>query len=84
MFQDYKTNLDSYRRWQEFLRKQQFPTLIVWGAHDAVFTPEGARAYLRDVPKAELHLLDAGHFAVEEKPVEIARHIVRFLAKNGL
>jgi pimeloyl-ACP methyl ester carboxylesterase len=84
LFQDYKTNLDSYPAWQAFLRKQQYPTLIVWGEHDPVFTADGARAYLRDVPKAELHLLDAGHFAVEEKPVEIARHMVSFLTKHRL
>jgi pimeloyl-ACP methyl ester carboxylesterase len=84
LFQDYKTNLDSYSRWQEFLRQQQYPTLLVWGAKDSVFTVEGAKAYLKDVPKAELHLLDAGHFAVEEKPVEIARHIISFLMRNGL
>jgi pimeloyl-ACP methyl ester carboxylesterase len=84
LFQDYKTNLDSYPAWQAFLRKQQYPTLIVWGEHDPVFTADGARAYLRDVPTAELHLLDAGHFAVEEKPVEIARHMVSFLTKHRL
>lgn len=81
LFQDYKTNLDAYPKWQAFLRKQQYPTLLVWGKNDPVFMASGAKAYLRDVPEAELYLLDAGHFAVEEKPVEIAQHITRFLKR---
>ena len=81
LFQDYKTNLDSYPQWQEFLRRQQYPMLLVWGERDPVFTASGARAYLRDVPNAELHLVDAGHFAVEEKPVQIARHVINFIEK---
>ncbi len=81
LFQDYKTNLDSYPTWQAFLREHQFPTLLVWGENDPVFTADGARAYLRDIPEADLHLLDAGHFAAEEKPVEIAKHMIRFLEK---
>jgi pimeloyl-ACP methyl ester carboxylesterase len=79
LFQDYKTNLDAYPEWQAFLREHQFPTLLVWGKNDPVFMASGARAYLKDLPDAELHLLDAGHFAAEEKPVEIAKHIIRFL-----
>lgn len=81
LFQDYKTNLDNYPAWQAFLRKHQFPTLLVWGKNDPVFMASGAEAYLKDLPDAELHLLDAGHFAAEEKPVEIAKHIVSFLEK---
>jgi pimeloyl-ACP methyl ester carboxylesterase len=79
LFQDYKTNLDSYPKWQQFLRKHQFPTLLVWGKHDPVFTAAGAKAYFKDLPNAELHLLDAGHFAAEEQPVEIAKHMVNFI-----
>ena len=82
LFQDYKTNLDRYPEWQAFLREHQFPILIPWGKHDPVFTAEGARAYLKDSPKAELHLLDAGHFAVEEKAVEIAQLITSFLGDS--
>lgn len=81
LFQDYKTNLDSYPQWQDFLREHQFPTLLVWGKNDPVFTASGAKAYLRDAPDAELYLIDAGHFAVEEKPVEIAKHIINFVEK---
>jgi pimeloyl-ACP methyl ester carboxylesterase len=83
LIQDYKTNLDAYPLWQNFLRQNQFPLLLVWGKKDPVFTAEGAKAYLRDVPDAELHLLDAGHFAVEEKAVEIAQYITSFLGYEG-
>lgn len=81
LFQDYKTNLDSYPQWQAFLREYQIPTLLVWGKNDPVFMASGAKAYLRDVPDAELHLLDAGHFAAEEMPVEIAKHIIDFMER---
>lgn len=81
LFQDYKTNLDAYPSWQAFLHEHQPPTLIVWGANDPVFMASGAKAYMKDLPNAELHLLDAGHFAAEEKPVEIAKHIVNFMDK---
>ncbi len=79
LFQDYYNNLLAYPKWQAFLRKQQPPTLIVWGKNDPAFIAAGAQAYLRDLPQAELHLIDAGHFAVEEKAVEIAQFILHFL-----
>ncbi len=82
LFQDYNNNLLSYDTWQKMLRDEQPPTLIVWGAKDLKFNKNGAIAYLRDLPDAELHLIDAGHFAVEEKATEIARHILRFLDQN--
>ena len=69
LLQDYQSNIDAYPGWQAFLRKQQPPTLIVWGRNDPAFIPSGAEAYLRDLPNAELHLIDAGHFAVEEQAV---------------
>ncbi len=79
LFQDYNNNLESYPKWQKMLKETQPKTLIVWGAKDLKFNKNGAMAYLRDLPNAELHLLDAGHFAVEEKPTEIARYILNFL-----
>lgn len=79
LFQDYHTNLDAYPDWQAFLRERRPSTLLVWGEKDPVFTPAGARAWLRDVPDARLVFLDAGHFAVEERPVEIAQEIIRFM-----
>ncbi|MGK4007338.1 alpha/beta hydrolase [Sorangium sp. So ce1036] len=81
LLQDYQTNVNAYPSWQAFLRARKPPTLIVWGRNDADFISAGAKAYLRDLPDAELHLLDAGHFAVEERPVEIAQHITRFMER---
>jgi len=81
LFQDYWSNVEAYPKWQAFLRERQPPTLIVWGRNDPTFIAPGAEAYLRDVPKAEIHLLDAGHFAVEEKPVEIAKYITGFMER---
>jgi len=81
LFQDYYNNLLDYPKWQAYLRKYQPPTLIVWGKNDPAFIAAGAKAYLKDVPNAELHLLDSGHFSVEEKPVEIAKYIVDFMNK---
>jgi len=56
--------------------------LIAWGKRDSAFIAAGAEAYLRDLPNAELHLLDAGHFAVEEKGPEIAQLVLAFMAKR--
>jgi pimeloyl-ACP methyl ester carboxylesterase len=82
LFQDYQTNIDAYPAWQATLRKHQYPTLIAWGKRDPAFIAAGAEAFLRDLPKAELHLLDAGHFAVEEKATEIAQLILAFMARH--
>ncbi|MFE4601475.1 alpha/beta fold hydrolase [Kitasatospora indigofera] len=79
---DYHSNLGHYPAWQEWLRTAQPPTLIVWGRGDAFFTEPGARAYLRDVPQAELHLFDTGHFALEENLPEIAPLIADFLDRT--
>ncbi|HRG91068.1 MAG TPA: alpha/beta hydrolase [Chitinophagales bacterium] len=84
LFQDYYNNLLLYPTWQKMLKQNQPKTLIVWGARDVKFLPEGANAYLRDLPDAELHLLDAGHFAAEEKTSEIAGLILKFLEKQHL
>lgn len=82
LFYDYRTNVDLYPRFQEFFRNRQPPTLIVWGANDKIFPAEGARAYLKELPKAELHLLDTGHFALEDKGGEIAGLMLEFLDRN--
>ena len=73
LFYDYRTNLGLYPQFQKFFRERQPPTLIVWGKNDAIFPADGARAYLKDLPRAELHLLDTGHFALEDQGEEIAR-----------
>jgi len=82
LFYSYGSNPPLYPKWQQFLRENQPPTLIVWGKNDAIFPAPGAEAYLRDVPKAELHLLDTGHFALEEDGDQIAALIRNFLAKE--
>ena len=66
LFYDYRTNVELYPQWQKFLRDRQPKTLIFWGQHDLFFTPEGGEAYLKDLPKAEMHRLNAGHFAAED------------------
>jgi pimeloyl-ACP methyl ester carboxylesterase len=79
---DYRTNPPHYPEWQAYFRKHQRPTLITWGANDQIFPASGARPYLRDLPKAELHLLDTGHFALEDKAGEIAGLIRDFLSRT--
>jgi pimeloyl-ACP methyl ester carboxylesterase len=78
LFYDYRTNVDLYPRWQKFLRDQQPKTLIFWGQDDVFFTREGGEAYLRDLPNAEMHRLDSGHFAVEDCLDQIAANIRGF------
>jgi pimeloyl-ACP methyl ester carboxylesterase len=79
---DYRTNVASYATWQAWLRQHRPPTLVVWGRYDPSFIAPGAEAYKRDVPDAEVHLLDAGHFALDEKVDEIARLMIDFLQKH--
>ena len=80
LLHNYQSNLALYDGWHEFFRSKQPKTLIVWGKNDPFFTVEGAQAYLRDIPKAELHLLDTGHFALEDSCEFIAQQIVKSLA----
>jgi pimeloyl-ACP methyl ester carboxylesterase len=82
LFYDYRTNVELYPHFHEFFRSRQPPTLIVWGAKDTIFPAEGARAYLKDLPQAELHLLDTGHFALEDKGGEIAALMLDFFDRN--
>ncbi|HEY5756639.1 MAG TPA: alpha/beta hydrolase [Steroidobacter sp.] len=82
LFYDYRTNVELYPKFHEFFRDRQPPTLIVWGRNDKIFPAEGAQAYLRDLPKAELHLLDSGHFALEDQGAEIASLMVSFLNRH--
>lgn len=82
LFYDYRTNVALYPKFHEFFRNRQPPTLIVWGRNDKIFPTEGAQAYLRDLPKAELHLLDSGHFALEDKGTEIAGLMLNFLDRH--
>ena len=78
LFYDYRTNVPLYPKWQTLLRERQPETIIFWGQNDIFFTPEGGDAYLADLPSAEMHRLEAGHFAVEDHLAYIATHIRRF------
>ncbi len=80
LFYDYRTNIPLYPAWQEAFRQHQPPLLAVWGQNDEIFVAPGAEAYKRDLPEAEIHLLDTGHFALETNGDEIAALIKRFLA----
>jgi pimeloyl-ACP methyl ester carboxylesterase len=82
LFGDYRRNVELYPQFQEMFRKHRFPLLIAWGKYDPFFTVDGARAYLRDIPDAELHLLDTGHFALETHSSEIAALILDFMQRR--
>lgn len=79
---DYRTNPVRYPSWQAWLRERQPRVLAVWGRNDTFFVPAGAEAYRRDVPSAEVVLLDTGHFALEEAADEIAAHVNTVLTKT--
>ncbi|MBW4540195.1 MAG: alpha/beta hydrolase [Myxacorys chilensis ATA2-1-KO14] len=78
----YGTNPPLYPQWQEYFRQYQPPTLIVWGKNDTIFPAEGAYPYQRDLKDIEFHLLDTGHFALEEDGDAISDHIRRFLTTH--
>ncbi|MDB6172146.1 MAG: alpha/beta hydrolase fold family protein [Chthoniobacteraceae bacterium] len=79
LFYDYQSNLKSYPAWQQWLRDHQPPLLVLWGRYDPSFTVAGAEAYRREVPGAKIHILDAGHFALDLLPDEIVRLTDAFL-----
>lgn len=79
LFGDYQNNVKLYGDIQALFRERRFPTLIAWGERDVFFTKEGARAYLRDLPRASLHFLDTGHFALETHCSQIGSLIRGFL-----
>jgi pimeloyl-ACP methyl ester carboxylesterase len=79
---NYQSNVPKFPQWQEYFRANQPKTLITWGKNDPFFTEAGARAYLQDIPEAELHLLDTGHFALEDQGSEIARLVQEFINRK--
>ena len=83
LFRDYRFNVDEYPRFQQYFRDHQPPTLVVWGEHDEIFGSDGARAFASDLPDAEIHLLDAGHYALETSGEEIATLVLDFLGRLG-
>jgi pimeloyl-ACP methyl ester carboxylesterase len=82
LFYDYGSNPPLYPHWQSYFRQYQPPTLIVWGKNDFIFPAEGAEPYKRDLKNLEYHLLDTGHFALEEDGDLIAKYMGDFLAKH--
>ncbi len=78
LFYDYRTNVELYPKWQQFLRERQPKTIIFWGQDDIFFTREGGEAYLKDLPNAEMHRLASGHFAVEDCLMQISEGMHRF------
>jgi pimeloyl-ACP methyl ester carboxylesterase len=82
LFGDYRSNVALYPKFQEYFRTKRPPLLAVWGKNDPFFLPAGAEAFGRDNPQAEIHLLDAGHFALESRGSEIAVIIRDFLARR--
>ncbi len=82
LFYDYRTNVVLYPQFQAFFRQYKPPTLIVWGKNDKIFPASGATPYLRDLPKAELHLIDSGHFALEDRFDQMEPLIRRFLDRT--
>lgn len=83
LFYSYGSNPPRYPQWQEYLRRHQPPTLVVWGQHDAIFPAAGAHPYKRDLKNVDFHLLDTGHFALEEDGALIATRIRDFLGKQA-
>ena len=77
----YGSNPKLYPEWQAYFRKHQPPALIVWGKNDEIFPATGAHPYQRDLKDVDFHLLDTGHFALEEDGEVIAAHIRRFLGR---
>ena len=76
---DYGSNIERYDEWHRYFRAHQPPTLVVWGKNDSVFAAAGAEAYRQDLKTIEVHLLAAGHFALETKAAEIAEYSLAFL-----
>ncbi|KAJ5669608.1 twin-arginine translocation pathway signal [Penicillium macrosclerotiorum] len=84
LLKDYECNISFYPKFHRYFQESQVPLLAIWGQNDVFFIPAGANAFRRDLPKAEIKLLDAGHFAVESHTDLIAYHMLAFLNKHKL
>lgn len=83
LFFDYRTNVDSYPKWQQWLREHQPPLLVIWGRYELSFDSSEPESFLRDVPTASVHIVDGGHFALDTAADEIAGHIREFLSRGN-
>jgi pimeloyl-ACP methyl ester carboxylesterase len=81
LFYDYRTNVDAYLKWQAWMQRIQPRLLVLWGKHDLSFDPGEPERYRKDVPNAEVHVLDAGHFAIDTKADEIAELVREFMKR---
>jgi pimeloyl-ACP methyl ester carboxylesterase len=80
---DYQNNIAAYPAWQQWLGAHRLPTLVVWGKHDLAFTVDGAQAFKRDLPNAEVVILDAGHFAMDTRLDEVAALTDNYMRANA-
>jgi pimeloyl-ACP methyl ester carboxylesterase len=83
LFYDYRTNVDAYPKWQAWMREKQPQLLVIWGKYELSFDPSEPDAYLRDVPKAEVHVVDGGHFALDTAADEIASLVRGFVSTSN-
>lgn len=83
LFYDYRTNVDAYPKWQAWMHEKQPPLLVIWGRYDLSFDPGEPERYRKDVPQAEVHVLDAGHFALDTEADRIAELVRGFLKTDG-
>jgi pimeloyl-ACP methyl ester carboxylesterase len=82
LFYDYRTNVENYPKWQAWMQKTQPRLLVIWGKHDLSFDPGEPERYRKDVPKAQVYVLDAGHFALDTKADEIAALVSGFMSSQ--
>ena len=82
LFADYLTNVELYTRVHEYFRTSQVPLLAVWGRNDQIFSPDGALAFGRDLPLAEINMVDGGHFLLESRLDAVASLMRPFLAQH--
>jgi pimeloyl-ACP methyl ester carboxylesterase len=82
LFYDYRTNVENYPKWQAWMRQKQPRLLVIWGKYEASFDPSEPEAYRRDVPKAEVHIVDGGHFALDTAADDIASLVRNFLGSS--
>jgi pimeloyl-ACP methyl ester carboxylesterase len=84
LFYDYRTNVEAYPRWQGWMREKQPRLLVIWGKYEFSFDPSEPEAYRRDVPSAEVHIVDGGHFALDTAADEIAELVRSFVGSLGV
>jgi pimeloyl-ACP methyl ester carboxylesterase len=79
LFYDYRINVENYPRWQAWMREKQPRLLVIWGKYESSFDPSEPESYRRDVPNAEVHIVDGGHFALDTAADEIAALVSQFI-----